>query len=105
MSEPVDESVVETGRSAGDLRGSVPGDLRREFRDAAGRTWIVSESPIPTGEWTTADDETWRAGYGVGWLCFQCGTTRRRRRMYPKRWSRLSDVELERLCLFAREVK
>ena len=103
MGEPLEESIGTERGSVGDLRGSVPRDARREFRDATGRMWSVSESPIPTGEWNASDEETWRAGYGVGWLCFESGDRRRRRRLYPRRWHRLSDGELERLCLFARE--
>ena len=104
MGEPLDKSIVEQEQSAGSLSGSVPSELRREFRDAGGRLWTASEAPIPPSEWNASDEETCRAGYGVGWLFFQCGDTRRRRRLYPKRWHRLSDTELERLCLFARDV-
>lgn len=105
MAEPLDESIAEPGESIGRLRGSAFESPHREFRDSAGRLWTASESPIPYAEWTPSDEETWRAGYGVGWLCFQSGGTRRRRRLYPQHWGLLSDDELERLCLFARDVK
>ncbi|MBV9111024.1 MAG: hypothetical protein JO306_16580 [Gemmatimonadetes bacterium] len=77
---------------------------RREFRDGTGRLWTVWESPIPSDEWTPADEQTHLAGYGVGWLCFQSGAQLRRHRLYAARWCGLSDAHLDRLRELARDV-
>ena len=87
----------------GDGRRAAPEGIR-EFRDGAGQLWTVWESPIPTAEWTTADEQAHLAGYGVGWLCFQCGARLRRHRLYAARWRQLSDARLEQLRELAREV-
>lgn len=78
------------------------GDLRREFRDAAGRLWVAREFPIPASEWTSADEDGFYAGYGVGWLCFESEEWQRYLRLYPKQWHRLSDAGLQRLFEHAR---
>ena len=71
---------------------------RRQFSDVLGRAWTVYEAAIPRRDWTSADEDTNRAEFGVGWLWFECGAYRRRLRLYPKRWDLLSDRQLERLC-------
>ena len=74
-----------------------PGRSRR-FRDSQGRGWTVAEEPTPAEEWTSADEETWRAGYPVGWLSFTCGALRKRLRLFPTHWRLLPDSTLEQLC-------
>ena len=81
--------------------GGAARDVRR-FSDADGRRWTVTEEPIPASEWTSADEDTDRSGYAVGWLAFVCGTVRKRLRLFPKQWRSLADPELERLCRRAR---
>ena len=86
-------------------RHAESGDERRQFRDAAGCLWAASERRFPTAEWTAADEDSARAGYGVGWLWFEAlGRRGRRLRLYPQRWKRLTDIALERLCDRAREI-
>ena len=85
-----------TGEDAGNVRDVC------HFSDAEGRHWTVTEEPIPEGEWTSADEETGRSGYAVGWLTFVCGMVRKRLRLFPMQWRCLSDAELERLCRRAR---
>ena len=85
--------------AAGD--DSAARDARR-FSDAEGRCWTVTEEPIPEREWTSADADSDRSGYSVGWLAFVCGTVRKRLRLFPKHWRSLTDAELERLCRRAR---
>jgi hypothetical protein len=71
--------------------------MRREFRGLDERIWAVFESLIPVAEWTTADHDTFRAGYGIGWLCFETKGEKRNIRMYPRNWSKLNDGGLIRL--------
>jgi hypothetical protein len=78
-------------------------DGPRYFRDGDGQRWAVAEEPTPRGEWSSADRETHRSGYPVGWLSFVCGTLRKRLRLFPAEWRTLSDAELDRLCRRARE--
>ena len=80
-------------------------DGPRYFRDAEGRRWTVTEEPTPKAEWTSADGETHRSGFPVGWLSFVCGALRKRLRLFPAHWQTLSDAELERLCRRAREFR
>lgn len=75
---------------------------RREFRDAEGRVWVALESPIPASDWTSADEDAFIAGYGVGWLRFESGDRQRLLRLYPKHWHVLSDASLHRLFQHAR---
>ena len=77
--------------------------VHREFRDRRGRWWEVYESPIPSSEWTASDEDALRAGYGVGWLRFESGGTRRHLRLYPQFWNRMTDAELDRLLQHARD--
>lgn len=95
QSEPIDRreasADAETARQA-----------PREFQDSDGRTWRAYERPFPPADWTSADQDTAFAGYGVGWLCFVCGERRRCMRIYPRHWNRLSERDLERLCRYAR---
>ena len=79
------------------VRGGEPNG-RRWFIDAEGRHWTVAEELIPRAEWTTADEESHRAGYGVGWLHFTSAAVRKQRRFFPLHWRTLSDAELETLC-------
>jgi hypothetical protein len=62
------------------------------------------EHLLPPVGWSSADAESDRAGYPVGWLCFSCGTERKRLRLFPAAWRMLSDADLERLCRRARVV-
>ena len=76
----------------------------REFRDVAGHLWVVIERQIPSVEWTPSDEESSRAGYGVGWLWFASSRELPRRlRLYPMWWPSLSDEALEQLRTRARE--
>lgn len=70
---------------------------RRSFTDADGVSWTLAEEPIPLADWTSADEDSHRAGYAVGWLHFTCVDRRKRLRLYPARWWTLSDAQLDRL--------
>lgn len=72
--------------------------------DADGHRWTVVEEPFPWAEWTSADEDSHRAGYAVGWLHFACAECRRRLRLFPVRWRALPDAELDRLCRRALQV-
>jgi len=61
-------------------------------RDADRRFTVGGRSPLASG---VAD----------GWLCFECGTERRRLCPIPDGWPRLSDAELESYCQTARPVR
>jgi hypothetical protein len=76
----------------------------RQFVDAQGRRWAITEDLLPPAEWNSSDAETHRAGYAVGWLCFCCGTERKRLRLFPAAWRTLSGADIERLCGHARVV-
>jgi hypothetical protein len=73
-------------------------EAARQFTDAEGLRWTVVEERIPSDDWTSADEENHRAGYGVGWLHFCCAALRRRLRLFPAIWQTLSDADLDRLC-------
>jgi hypothetical protein len=85
------------------VRAGDPDGLRC-FRDGEGLRWTVTEEPTPLGEWSSADEETHRSGYPVGWLSFVGDTRRKRLRLFPAHWRTLSDAELEQLCRRAREL-
>ena len=76
----------------------------RKFTDPEGRRWTVTEEQIPRADWTSADLDHHRAGYGVGWLQFACAARRKRLRLFPADWQGLSDAELDRLCRRALEM-
>jgi hypothetical protein len=60
--------------------------------------WTVHEDRTPPDEWSTADLESSRHGYGVGWLIFEGGDVRKRLRLYAANWHESSGQELEQLC-------
>jgi hypothetical protein len=78
-------------------------EATRQFTDAEGLRWTVVEERFPSADWTSADEDHHRAGYGVGWLHFGCAAWARRLRLFPTIWQKLSDVELDRLCRRALE--
>ena len=80
-----------------------PESARRTLTDTRGRIWAVREDRIPPEEWSAADADQAAHGYGPGWLLFELGAdTRKRLRLYPARWDKLPDADLERLCARAR---
>jgi hypothetical protein len=83
-------------------RAGEPG-APRYFTDAHGRRWKVVEEPIPSRDWTSADQDTHLSGYPVGWLTFSFRRVRKRLRLFPAYWWALPDAELARLCHRARE--
>lgn len=98
------EAVGESTKTPGEPEDSKPAKVTREFRDADDRLWTVFESLIPRSEWTTADSDTFRAGYGIGWLCFETRDEWRHLRLYPTHWATLADASLIRLWRQARDV-
>ena len=90
--------------SVAQVRDGEP-DGPRYFRDSRGRRWALTEELTPLAEWTSADAETHRSGYPVGWLSFVSGSLRKRLRLFPAQWRTLSDAELDRLCRRARKVE
>ena len=83
-----------------------PGDSRgpRRFIDARGRAWEARAHLEAREDWSSADEETHRSGYPVGWLHFTSGEVRKRLRLFPPNWWTLDDAELERLARRARTV-
>lgn len=74
----------------------------RTLVDSAGVQWTVFEV-----KGATAPGE--RPSYlpvefGDGWLCFECGTSKRRLTQVPPRWREFGDEELMRMLERARPV-
>lgn len=67
------------------------------FTDVEGRHWTVGEELLAPGDWNPSDDDSHRAGYGVGWLHFTSAHMRKRLRLFPRHWRTLSDAELASL--------
>lgn len=72
----------------------------REVRDAAGTLWTVFDV-IPSTNRRSLSQV--KPGYGLGWLCFQCDTERRRHPGVPAQWTQLPDDDIVLLIELAAE--
>jgi hypothetical protein len=103
------------GREPGFLRSSsdqladdrspsryTPDALSREFVDGDGLIWTVREI-IPEPRATLHRTLLTRPGYENGWLSFRSAVMACRIAPFPKNWRQISDYELERWCMKARD--
>jgi hypothetical protein len=79
-----------------------PEALSREFVDGVGLRWTVREI-IPEPRATLHRTLLTRPGYENGWLSFRCAVMACRIAPFPKNWRQISDYELERWCMKARD--
>jgi hypothetical protein len=64
------------------------------------KVWAVMASSIHPR--TAAED--FLGDFSEGWLCFECGSQRRRLARYPQDWDKMADKELLRLLKTAQVV-
>ena len=84
------------------LSGYTPESRAREFTDSDGVRWTVREIvPEPRSE--THRVLLTRPGYERGWLSFRSETLSCRIAPFPARWQSISEYELERWCMKARD--
>ena len=74
----------------------------REFVDSNGLQWAVREI-IPEMRISERRTLLTRPGYENGWLSFRCEALSCRIAPYPPTWRTISDYELERWCMKARD--
>ena len=74
----------------------------REFVDNDGVAWTVREI-IPLMRAVTQRVMPTRAGYENGWLSFRSERMACRIAPYPAGWRTVSDYEIERWCMRARD--
>ena len=74
----------------------------REFIDSNGLRWTVREI-IPEMRRTDRRTLLTRPGYENGWLSFRCEALSCRIAPFPASWRTISDYELERWCMKARD--
>ncbi|HWE41514.1 MAG TPA: hypothetical protein VG432_03370 [Gemmatimonadaceae bacterium] len=74
----------------------------REFTDSNGVQWTVREI-IPEMRVTERRTILTRPGYENGWLSFRCAELSCRIAPYPASWRTISEYELERWCMKARD--
>jgi hypothetical protein len=79
-----------------------PESSAREFTDSNGLRWVVREI-IPEMRVTDRRTLLTRPGYENGWLSFRCEALSCRIAPYPKSWRTISEYELERWCMKARD--
>jgi hypothetical protein len=79
-----------------------PEALTREFVDGLGLLWAVREI-VPEPRATLHRTLLTRPGYENGWLSFRCAVMACRIAPFPKNWHSISDYELERWCMKARD--
>ncbi len=90
-------------RSAPPLAASyTPASNAREFVDNDGVQWTVREI-IPMMRAVTQRVMPTRAGYEQGWLSFRSERMACRIAPYPAAWRTVSDYEIERWCMRARD--
>jgi len=74
----------------------------REFVDSNGVHWAVREI-IPEMRVTERRTLLTRPGYENGWLSFRCEALSCRIAPFPPTWRTISEYELERWCMKARD--
>lgn len=79
-----------------------PESAAREFVDGDGLRWTVREI-IPEPRATLHRTLLTRPGYENGWLSFRSSLMACRIAPFPKNWREISDFELERWCMKARD--
>lgn len=76
--------------------------LTREFADTDGVRWTVREI-VPDPRSYASRVLLTRPGYEHGWLSFRSASMSCRIAPFPSNWRIISDYELERWCMRARE--
>ena len=90
-------------RPAGSLAARfTPASGAREFLDNDGVAWTVREI-IPQARTATHRLMPTRPGYEKGWLSFRSERLSCRIAPYPAAWRTVSDYEIERWCMRARD--
>jgi hypothetical protein len=84
------------------VRQYTPEVLTREFADNDGVRWTVREI-IPEPRSVLYRTLLTRPGYENGWLSFRSESLSCRIAPFPKNWRVISDYELERWCMKARD--
>jgi hypothetical protein len=79
-----------------------PDSRAREFTDSNGVQWTVREI-IPEMRSTDRRTLLTRPGYENGWLSFRSEALSCRIAPYPSSWRTISNYELERWCMKARD--
>jgi hypothetical protein len=79
-----------------------PDSLTREFVDGDGVRWTVREI-IPEPRATLHRTLLTRPGYENGWLSFRSSEMACRIAPFPQGWRSISDYEMERWCMKARD--
>lgn len=79
-----------------------PDARAREFVDGDGVRWTVREI-VPEVRTTIRRTLLTRPGYEHGWLSFRSAGLSCRIAPFPRSWRSLSDYELERWCMRARD--
>jgi hypothetical protein len=83
-----------------------PSAMLREFKDGSGKTWRVWDvyPSVQRGKPpSTADDPSQLAPFpnpelSDGWLCFECGSEKRRLTPIPNGWELCGPKALEEYC-------
>ena len=91
-------------RPAGPLASSryTPESRSRDFVDSNGLLWTVREI-IPEMRMSDRRTLLTRPGYENGWLSFRSEGISCRIAPYPRSWQTISEYELERWCMKARD--
>lgn len=79
-----------------------PEVLTRNFVDGDGLLWTVREI-VPEPRTTLHRTLLTRPGYENGWLSFRSSVLACRIAPFPREWRSISDFELERWCMKARD--
>ncbi len=92
------------GEQAGDRTGAryTPESSTREFVDNDGNRWTVREI-VPEMRPRTHRTLLTRPGYENGWLSFRSVGLSCRIAPFPEHWRTISDYEIERWCMRARD--
>jgi len=98
---PVAASTGQPPRTGASIRYT-PESSSRDFIDGDGIRWIVREI-IPEMRQTERRTLLTRPGYENGWLSFRSDGLTCRIAPYPASWRTITDYELERWCMKARD--
>ena len=93
-----------SGRFSGQRSSTryTPESRAREFTDNDGVRWTVREI-VPEARAVRWSSILMRPGYENGWLSFRSDEMSCRIAPFPANWRSISDYELERWCMKARD--
>lgn len=104
-SDPGSDSLRQASERVAPERVSrqyTPELLTREFADNDGIRWTVREI-VPEPRSVLYRTLLTRPGYENGWLSFRSASLSCRIAPFPRNWRVISDYELERWCMKARD--